>query len=118
MNEHVKPEPRVRSAQTPAERALGEIARRQQQGADRIRAVARPWYFDAPKVALACAKVALAPLHLAIKVAEAAVALALLAAVGVVVAWHQGYIADKDVVAALRPLGQRILAMVQSSGGI
>lgn len=115
MVESVKAEQR-KPGPSPAEKALGDIARRQEVAADRVRAAGRPWYFDAPGVALACAKVALAPLLLLVKMAEAAVALALLAAIGAVVAWHQGYIADKDVVAALRPLGQRILAMVQSGG--
>ena len=115
MVESVRPDQR-KSGPSPAERALGDVARRQEVTADRTRAVTRPWYFDAPGVAVACARVVLAPLLLMIKLAEAAVALALLAAIGVVVAWHQGYIADKDVVAALRPLGQRILAMVQSGG--
>ena len=116
MNEHIRPVPRPRQAESPVERALGAIETAQLRSADRIRAVARPWYFDVPRVALGCAKVALAPLLVAIKLAEAAVALALLVALGAVVAWHQGYIADKDVVAALKPLGQRLLAMVQSAG--
>ena len=85
--------------------------------AARILAGARPWWFAFPGVMLTCANVVLAPLRLAVQVAEAAVALALLAAVGLVLAWHFGYVADRDVVAALRPVGQRILAMVQSAGG-
>lgn len=85
--------------------------------AARVLAGARPWWFSAPGVMIACANVVLAPLRLAVQVAEAAVALALLAALGVVGAWYLGYVADKDVVAALKPLGQRILAMAQSAGG-
>jgi hypothetical protein len=85
--------------------------------AARILSGARPWWFSAPGVMLACANVVLAPVRLAVQVAEAAVALALLAALGVIGAWYLGYVADKDVVAALKPLGQRILAMAQSAGG-
>ena len=96
--------------------SLDGIARGTVLGADQVRAAARPWWFEAPSVAMTCAKVAVAPFVAIVRLAEAAVAMALFAVVAVAFAWHQGYIADKDVVATLKPVGQRILAMIQASG--
>jgi hypothetical protein len=79
---------------------------------------AKPWYFDAPRVLLTCFQVTLAPLGLAIRAAEAAVSLAVLAVIGVGAGWYMGMITDQDVIQHLRPVGQRILAMVQQAGGL
>jgi hypothetical protein len=112
------PAPRAapsRAVPRPASAHPSEGADAHGAAAARILAAARPWWFAFPGVMIACANVVLMPL--VVQVAEAAVALALLAALGLVLAWHLGYVADRDVVAALKPVGQRILAMVQSAGG-
>jgi len=109
----VRPAPQ---AVPPAAAALAAVASAQEGAAAHARAHARPWWFDAPAVAMGCARVAAAPFVAVVRVAEAAVAVALLAALATAFAWHQGYVTDKDVVAALKPVGQRVLAMVQSAG--
>lgn len=82
--------------------------------ADRVRAAQKPWWTEALPVFAACARVAAAPLNIAIKIAEGAVACAVLGVLVLGYAWYSGRISDKDVVAALKPVGQRILVMVQS----
>jgi hypothetical protein len=106
----------ARAAAPGAAAALDALARSAASSDAHARSNARPWWFAAPAVALGCARVAAAPLVAVVRLAEAAVAIALLAALGVAAAWHLGYIADKEVVAALKPVGQRLLAMVQSAG--
>lgn len=77
--------------------------------------VARPWWYAAPAVLLGCAMVIRAPFRILADVAELAVSLAVLAALGLGAAWYTGHVKDEDVVAALRPVGAKILGMVQKS---
>lgn len=77
--------------------------------------VARPWWYDAPSVLLGCARVIRAPFRILADVAELAVSLAVLATIALGAAWYTGHVKDEDVVAALRPVGTKILGMVQKS---
>ena len=90
----------------------------QSGAADAVLERGRPWYFDAPSVFYACARISLFPFSLVIRVAEAAVALAVCALLALIYGWYSGMILDRDVVAFLRPIGQRILAMIQQSGAM
>ena len=65
---------------------------------------------------MACAKVALFPLTVVTKVAELCMAALVLGIAGAGFLWWSGRITDAQVMEMLRPLGDRILAMVQSSG--
>ncbi len=77
--------------------------------------VARPWWYDAPPVAMGCLRIIVAPFRFVVDVAEAAVSVAVLAVLVVVGAWYTGHIKDEDVVAALKPVGTKVLSMVQKS---
>lgn len=116
MTDVGKEAPAARAPRVPAPKAVGRI--RETAAVGDLGAWARPWYFDTPRVLLTCVQVTLAPLGLAIRAAEAAVSLAVLAVIGVGAGWYMGMITDQDVVQHLRPIGQRILAMVQQAGGM
>lgn len=103
-----RPRPRVEPVQ-PSDRS-------RRQAADRVREAQSPWYFSAPKVLLACAKLTFAPFALLVKVAELCMALVVIGIVVVGAAWYLGYITDTEVMGALKPLGDRLLGMVQAAG--
>lgn len=90
--------------------------RQHRRSVEKLREAQAPWYFSAPKVLLACFRVAFAPFNLLVKVAELLVALVVLGIVAVIAAWYLGYITDADVIAAMKPIGDRLLQMVQSAG--
>lgn len=108
--------PGPRRAPTPAPSSADRIVRTQNRAATRAAETASPWWFSAPKVLLTCGRVAFLPFTLAVKVAELAMATVILGIVAVGGAWYLGYITDKNVVDALKPVGDRLLAMVQGAG--
>ena len=104
----------VQTRQKTATAALDALAAAQQDTAAIVRRQTKPWWMEAVPIALKCAEIVQFPVRAAIGLAEAAVSFAVLAVIGVGVAWYSGAISDKDVSAALKPLGQRILAIVQA----
>ena len=116
MTEVGKEASAARAPRVPVPKAVDRV--RETSAVGDLGSWARPWYFDAPRVLLTCFQVTLAPLGLAIRAAEAAVSLAVLAVIGVGAGWYVGMITDQDVIQHLRPVGQRILAMVQQAGGL
>ena len=116
---HISPEERIAGAEPPMReqrRTPVKVRRNESAAADAVRERGRPWYFEAPSIFAWCIQAALAPFNLAVRLAEGLVAFALLGAMALVCAWWQGLITDHDVIAYLRPVGQRLLAMVQQSG--
>lgn len=70
-----------------------------------------PWWAAAPTVASLCATLALLPFRALAVVAETVLAVATLALVGGVAAWYVGWLDDATVAQALRPVGERLLAI-------
>lgn len=85
---------------------------------DRIVAVGRPWWAEAPDVAAKCLSLAFAPVRYAAMAAEAAVSLAFLAVIGAIALWWTGYIPDEVVAGYLGQVGDRALAILQASGAL
>ncbi len=117
---HIADEPSQSDRPRRSEQArVLKTVRAQMDGtADAVLERGRPWYFDAPAVLYACARLSLLPFNIVVRAAEAAVALAVLGLIGVIYGWYAGMIHDQDVIAVLRPVGQRILAMIQQSGSM
>ncbi|AOG02781.1 hypothetical protein [Bosea sp. RAC05] len=116
ISDEASPVDRVRRSE-PA-RKLRSGHAQADSAADAILERGRPWYFDAPSVLQACARITLLPFSIVIRAAEAAVALAVLGLIGIAYGWYSGLIHDQDVIVFLRPIGQRILAMIQQSGSM
>lgn len=111
------PAPQVVAVQAVRERPAAASPRRRPQATVAQESL-QPWWFAVPAVLLACLRWAVMPIHVAVRAAEAAVAIAILAILGTVGAWWLGHVSDQQVVAALKPVGERILAMVQSVAGM
>lgn len=76
----------------------------------------RPWWMLAGPVLKACFGVAIAPLRLLVMIAELVMAAVVLGIAGAIGAWWLGWITDAQVLDIARPLGERLMAMVQSLG--
>lgn len=76
----------------------------------------KAWWFAFPAVMKACFKVATAPIHLAIMMAELIMAGLVLGVAGVIGAWWFGWITDEQILAAAKPVGDRLMVMIQSLG--
>lgn len=83
----------------------------------RIAASTAPWWFRAPSVMLACLRLSLFPLELAIRAAEAVMALVVLGILAVAFFWWTGTISDAEIVSWLTPIGDRILTMIEQAAG-
>ena len=63
-----------------------------------------------------CFALAIAPLRLLVMVAELVMAAVVLGIAGAIGAWWLGWVTDAQVLDIARPLGERLMAMVQSLG--
>lgn len=81
-----------------------------------VREPETPWVFSAPRILMACIKVALAPLHLVVLLSELVMAALILGVVALAAGWWLGFVTDAQVLDAVRPIGERLLSMVQSLG--
>lgn len=77
---------------------------------------AKPWWFSIPAVVKGCFKVVFFPVTLAIIVSELVMAALILGVAGVAAGWWLGFLTDAQIIEVARPVGERILAMVQSLG--
>lgn len=75
-----------------------------------------PWWFRIPAVVAACFKVAMAPLHLVVLASELVMAALVLGIAGTIGAWWLGWITDAQILAVAKPLGDRLMAIIQSLG--
>lgn len=105
--------PPKRQAESPVAQAL---VRQSQKVSIRAAETARPWYFAAPAVFMGCMKVVFFPIVAAIRAAEFLMAAVVLSIFGAAGGWYLGKITDQQVMDVLQPLGDRLLAMVQSAG--
>ena len=102
--------------QRPRVEPVQSADRGRRQAVDRLREAQSPWYFDVPRVLMACLRLSFAPFALLVKLAELCTSLIVLGIVAIGAAWYLGYITDADVIEAVKPLGDRLLSMVQSAG--
>lgn len=98
------PRPEVRPLRTQRQRSLD------------IAEVGRPWFFAAPSIMVWCAKIAFLPFNMAVKIAELVLAGVILGIVGIAAAWYFHLLSDQEVMLALKPVGDRLLQMVQAAG--
>lgn len=63
-----------------------------------------------------CFALAIAPLRLLVMVAELVMAAVVLGIAGAIGAWWLGWVTDAQVLDIARPVGERLMAMVQSLG--
>jgi hypothetical protein len=82
----------------------------------RIEAVGRPWWAEAPRAFLAVGQVFLLPFRAAAATADAIVSFTFVAIIAAIAGVLTGYIPDATVANVLGVVGDRLLAILQSSG--
>ena len=82
----------------------------------RIEAVGRPWWAEAPRTFLSALHVFLMPFRAVAAVADAVVSFTFVAVIAAVAGVLSGYIPDETVANVLGAVGDKLLAILQSSG--
>lgn len=78
----------------------------------------KPWWFAAPRIALACLWLLFLPIRAITWVADAVIALAVLGFFAVGWMWLSGAIPDAVVTAFLGQLGERVLGLAKAAGAL
>lgn len=83
---------------------------------DKIVAVGRPWWSEAPEVVHKCLTLIFAPIRLLAMLLDIVVSMTFISVFGTVALWWFGYISDEFVAKFISSIGDRVLSIIQSSG--
>lgn len=83
---------------------------------EKIVAVGRPWWSEAPDVVHKCLTLIFAPIRLLALLLDIIVSMAFISFFGAIALWWFGYISDEFVAKFISSLGDRVLSIIQSSG--
>lgn len=83
---------------------------------NKIEAVGRPWWSEAPEIAHKCLILIFAPFRFAATLIDMLVSIVFLSIFGVIGLWWMGYISDAAISQFIEVLGNRVLGIIQKSG--
>lgn len=83
---------------------------------NKIEAVGRPWWAEAPEIAHKCLLLIFAPFKLVAALMDMLVSMIFLSVFAVIGLWWMGYIPDATISQFIEILGNRVLGIIQKSG--